>query len=102
MQGRAGAKARERFGDSQPHTQAWDGTAFTRIAPEYSALGVTEGCDYIRVRLIPERVPLIVGAENAQLSDLIGVGRQPGSTRFFEPGVEDMTMAGFDESRADR
>ena len=42
--------------------------------------------------LVPKSVPLIVGAENAQMSDLVGVILEPSRARLLEPRVQDMAM----------
>ncbi len=43
----------------------------------------------------------MVGAQDAELGDGVGVGGQPGRARSFEPGVENVLVAAFDEPAAD-
>ena len=43
-----------------------------------------------------------MGAEDTQVSDLVGGVWQPGRACFFESCLEDMTMAACDATRADR
>ena len=44
---------------------------------------------------------MAICADHAEVSEPVGMIRQPGCARFLEPGVEDMTMAGLDHSRTD-
>jgi hypothetical protein len=46
--------------------------------------------------LIPEGEPLVVGAQDAQVGDLVGVFGQPGGAGLLEPGLEHMAMAALD------
>ena len=43
----------------------------------------------------------MIGFEDAELGDGVGVVRQPGSPGFFEAGVQDVTMAAFYHAGAD-
>ena len=49
----------------------------------------------------PEVFPEMIGAQDAELSDGIGVGWQPGGARTFESGMQDMLVARFDEAGTD-
>ncbi|MBA4148361.1 MAG: hypothetical protein H0X66_09625 [Verrucomicrobia bacterium] len=42
-----------------------------------------------------------IGSEDAEVSDLICVGLQPGCSCLFEAGVKDMAMSGFDHPGTD-
>ena len=44
----------------------------------------------------------MIGAENAQVGDLVSVLGQPGRAGLFEPGLEAMSVTTFDQARADR
>jgi hypothetical protein len=41
---------------------------------------------------------LIVGAKNAQMSDLIGVVMEPSGAGFLKSSVEDVAMTGLDQA----
>ena len=43
----------------------------------------------------------MVGAQDAELGERIGMGGKPGGACSFEPGVEDVFVAAFDEAAAD-
>ena len=43
--------------------------------------------------LIPEGFPLLVGSENAEVSDLVSMLVQPRGSGFFESAVEDVPVA---------
>ena len=51
---------------------------------------------------MPQGEPLVIGSEDTQVGDLVGVVGQPGGARLFESGLEDMAVAAFDHPRADR
>ena len=44
---------------------------------------------------------MVVGAQDAELGEGVGVGGQPGGAGTFEPGVQDVLVAAFDETAAD-
>jgi hypothetical protein len=43
--------------------------------------------------LIPQSFPLLIGSENAEVSDLVGMLVQPGGSGFFESAMEDVPVA---------
>ena len=45
----------------------------------------------------PKFIPTIIGAENAELSQRFRVGREPAGPGDFEPRLDDVFVAGFDE-----
>ena len=63
-------------------------------------MGVIQTRTFIKL-LFPIKVPIDCWRENAQMSDLVGVVMEPSGASLFEPRVEDMTMTGLDEARAD-
>jgi len=50
---------------------------------------------------VPELSPALIGAKDPQVSDGIGVLWEPGCSGLFKAGLQNMAMAGFDESGAD-
>ena len=48
------------------------------------------GCDQECVRLIPEGLPLAVGSEDSQVSDLAGMVVPPGAAGLLEAGLQQM------------
>ncbi len=46
-------------------------------------------------------MPLAIGAEGAELAEGVGVGLGPPGAGFFEPGLQDVFMATFDQAGTD-
>ena len=66
-----------------------------------SEAGGNRGCDYKRVRLIPQGLPLAVSSQDTQVGDLVGGFVQPGGACLFEAGLQHMAMPALDHTRAD-
>ena len=54
-----------------------------------------------RVRLIPQGLPLAVGSEDSQVSDLVGMVVQPGGACLLEARLQPMVMPAFDVMNQD-
>ena len=63
------------------------GTSSRFLANGFSRVRLKEG------ELIPEGFRLLVGSENAEVSDLVSMLVQPRGSGFFESAVEDVPVA---------
>lgn len=56
----------------------------------------------MRVRLIPQREPSVVGTEDPQVRDLVRVIRQSGGAGLLEAGLKHRAVSALDHAGADR
>jgi hypothetical protein len=50
---------------------------------------------------LPKVIPPVVGSQHAELSDGVGVFRQPGASGLFEAGVQDVFVPRLDQTGTD-
>ena len=56
----------------------------------------------MRVRLIPQRQPSVIGSEDPQVGDLVSMIREPSGAGLLETRMEHMAVSALNHARANR